>query len=496
MVQGTASSAGKSILVAALCRIFRQDGYSVAPFKSQNMALNSFATRDGDEIGRAQAVQAEAAGIEPSVLMNPVLLKPEADSRSQVVVMGKPYRTIDAREYYRHTPALLKIVKSSLKKLLDTYDIVVLEGAGSPAEINLRQREIVNMRIARLHSTPVLLAGDIDRGGVFASLLGTLSLLTPRERELVQGLVINKFRGDLSLLTGGLRTLERRAKKPVLGVVPYIHDIGIAQEDSVYLDEHRPSTKARALRVAVIRLPHISNYDDFDPLISAGCRVEYVKNASGLQDPHLVVLPGTKSTIADLNFLKESGLASAITRLAAVGTPVIGICGGFQMLGKRILDEDNTESADSRATGLGLLDVETRFRPDKATHQVTARAVAGHGLFDGLLQAPVTGYEIHMGQTLRDVGQPVFQVTDTPHREQRYTDGAINTAGTVFGTYLHGLFGSEGFRGKLLANLRRHWGLEDPGTAFTVDREAAYDRLAATVRENVDMGAIYRLLGL
>ena len=496
MVQGTSSSVGKSILVAALCRIFRQDGYSCAPFKSQNMALNSFATAEGLEIGRAQAVQAEAAGIPPTVNMNPVLLKPEADSRCQVVVMGKPYRTISARDYYRHTTRLLKIIEQSLSSLMSACDIVVMEGAGSPAEINLKEREIVNMRIAALHDTPVLLVGDIDRGGVFASLLGTLDILEESERNLVQGLVINKFRGDLSLLTPGLDFLKERSGKPVLGVIPYLKNLGIAQEDSVYLDGRQTPDSGGGLRIAVIRFPHISNYDDFDPLEAAGCSVFYVNNTCELGEPHMVIMPGTKSTITDLQYLKASGLADGVSRLAEKGTPIIGICGGFQMLGRTITDTEGIESASARQPGLGLLDVATGFTPVKSTVQVTATTLPDTGLFAGLGGQEVTGYEIHMGRTTHNRETAVFRVQESPSGPVGYTDGAFNRAGTVFGTYIHGLFDNASFLKGFLANLRRYHGLGEDSLPTSFDREAAYDRLADEVRSSLDMPALYRITGL
>jgi adenosylcobyric acid synthase len=343
MIQGTTSSAGKSIMVAALCRIFRQDGYKVAPFKSQNMALNSYVTAEGGEIGRAQVVQAEAAGIAPTVDMNPILLKPTTDTGCQVIVLGKVARTISARDYYKYTPSLLETVSESFERLSAAYDIIVIEGAGSPAEINLKDREIVNMRIARMFKTPVLMVGDIDRGGVFASLVGTLELLDEEERELVKGLIINKFRGDVTLLESAIEYLEHRTGKPVLGVVPYFRDIRIAQEDSVYLDERPENAATGDLEIALIRLPHISNYDDFDPLEEEGCKVNYVRQRFELGNPHLIILPGTKSTVADLAYLRDSGLAAGIIARAKAGTPVIGICGGYQMLGQKILDPQKVE---------------------------------------------------------------------------------------------------------------------------------------------------------
>ncbi|MDD4859151.1 MAG: cobyric acid synthase [Dehalococcoidales bacterium] len=492
MVQGTASSVGKSILVAALCRIFRQDGLRVAPFKSQNMALNSFITAGGGEMGRAQVVQAEAAGILPTIDMNPVLLKPEADSRCQVIVRGKVAKTLSAGDYYLYTPELLKIVEDSLQRLRSDYDIVVIEGAGSPAEINLKEREIVNMRIARMAESPVLLVGDIDRGGVFASLIGTLALLEEDERNFVKGLIINKFRGDIKLLQPGLAMLAQRAQKPVLGVVPYLREIQqIAQEDSVYLDERQTGQEGHDLDIAVIRLPHISNYDDFDPLESE-CRVRYVSRPGELGKPRLIILPGTKSTINDLNWLRESGLADLILHQAKTGTPVAGICGGYQMLGKTIRDPDRTESTEGEAAGLGLLDVTTSFAADKATRQVTAQVAASRGLFDGCSAQEVAGYEIHMGQT--ESGEKVFHVTATPEGQADFGDGAIDAAGTVFGTYLHGLFANDRFRQSFLANLRRHWDLPEKTAAAPLSKEQQYDKLAEVVRGSLDMAAVYRIL--
>jgi len=375
---------GKSVLVAALCRVFKQDGLSVAPFKAQNMALNSFVTREGGEIGRAQAVQAEAAGLEPSVDMNPVLLKPEADARSQVIVLGKVAKTISAGDYYLYTPSLLKTVEDSLNRLRSAYDVVIIEGAGSPAEINLREREIVNMRVARMARAPVLLVGDIDRGGVFASLVGTLELLEEDERRYIKGLIINKFRGDLKLLQPGLELLEKRTSRPVLGVVPYFRDIVIAQEDSVYLDERAESPLSADLDIAIMRLSHISNYDDFDPLEEEGCRVRYVASLAEMGAPDLIIIPGTKITIRDLLYLWRSGLAEGIIQQARNGTPVIGICGGYQMLGRSVHDPGGTESSESAALGLGLLDMVTTFAPEKSTTQVRGRVAADRGILEGM----------------------------------------------------------------------------------------------------------------
>jgi adenosylcobyric acid synthase len=492
MIQGTASSVGKSIIVSGLCRIFRQDGFKVAPFKAQNMALNSFVTREGGEIGRAQAVQAEAAGIEPSIHMNPVLLKPEADASSQVIVLGKVTKNLKASQYYSYTPKLLKIIKDSLDHLRATYDIVVIEGAGSPAEINLKEREIVNMRVAKMANAPVLLVGDIDRGGVFASLIGTLELLNEQERDLIKGFIINKFRGDLKLLKPGLDMLEKRTGKPVLGVIPYFRDITIAQEDSVYLDERSTSSINGTFDVAVIRLSHISNYDDFDPLEEQGCTVRYVSSTSELGNPDLLILPGTKSTIADLIHLQQQGLMQVIIKLAQSGVPIIGICGGYQMLGKKILDPEKIESKQDSIAGLGLLNSTTIFNSDKTTTQIKARVAADDGLFKGLKDMHITGYEIHMGQTTSQNCLPALRVFETPQGKVNYFDGAVSKSGLIFGTYIHGLFNNAEFTHCLLNRLRQMRGL--PATpASTINKQKMYDKLANIIKHNLDMSQVYKI---
>ncbi len=493
MIQGTASSVGKSVIVAALCRIFHQDGYKVAPFKAQNMALNSFVTREGGEIGRAQAVQAEAAGIEPSVLMNPVLLKPEADARSQIIVLGKVTRTMKASQYYRYTPELLEVIEDSFNKLCSQYDIVVIEGAGSPAEINLKEREIVNMRVAKIAGSPVLLVGDIDRGGVFASLTGTLELLTAEERDLVKGFIINKFRGDIKLLKNGLEMIEKRCRKPVLGVIPYFRDISIAQEDSVYLDERQTGISKSGLRAAVIRLPHISNYDDFDPLEQQGCTVKYVLKPSELSDADLIILPGTKSTISDLIHIRQSGMARMIIQEYATGTPIVGICGGYQMLGKHIKDPHQTESQVESAAGLDLLDIETVFDREKKTTQVKARVTGNCGLLTGMAGIEVEGYEIHMGQTISRNCLPAFTVTESPEKKEDYSDGAICSDGIILGTYIHGLFHNQDFSRAFLNNLRKIRNLPAESSNIS-DKQDNYDKLARLVKDNLDIPRIYQIM--
>jgi adenosylcobyric acid synthase len=481
MIQGTASSAGKSVITAALCRIFRQDGYRVAPFKAQNMALNSFVTREGGEIGRAQVVQAEAAGIEPTVDMNPVLLKPALGTGCQVIVMGKVFKTVTTENYSTLAPSLLKTVEEALNRLRAEYDIVVIEGAGNPAEINLKDRDIVNMRTAKMADAPVILVGDIDKGGVFASLVGTLELLDEGERRYVKGFIINKFRGDLELLKEGLDILEKRTGKPVLGVVPYFRNIRIAQEDSVYLDERPDSPGNEDLDIAVIRLPHISNYDDFDPFEEEDCRVRYIAQHFEMGNPHLIILPGTKNTVSDLEYLRHSGLANSILQKAREGIPVVGICGGYQMLGQKILDP------------LGV-DTVTEFIPEKSTRQVKARVISGHGLLSGAERLELTGYEIHMGQTGSQENASAFRITDTPEGATDYGDGMLNESGTVLGTYLHGLFHNREFCRVFLNSLRRRWRLSEDEDDITAEKTDEYDKLAKLVRESLDIPAIYRIM--
>jgi len=495
MIQGTGSSVGKSILVAALCRIFKQDGFSVAPYKSQNMSLNSYVTRGGGEMGRAQVAQAEAAGIEPSVDMNPILLKPEADSRSQVVLMGKPAMTLPAGEYYLHTPELLKAAGQSLNRLRSQHDIVVIEGAGSPAEINLKRCEIVNMRIAKLADAPVLLVGDIDKGGVFAQLVGTLALLDDDESRYIKGFIINKFRGDIALLKPGLDELESITSLPVIGVVPYYHDIFIDEEDSVRRDT--PLKATTDIDIAVIYLPHISNSTDFEPLQrEQGVTVRYIKHAKDIGRPDAIILPGSKSTISDLERIRNTGIANVIVRSARSGVPVIGICGGFQMLGERIDDPSHTESDRDSVSGLGLLNVVTTFAKRKTTWQVRAVCTCERGILEGLNGEEVGGYEIHMGQTLGDNISPAFKIISRGGRRSNHIDGAVSADGNIVGTYIHGLFENESIRRCLLSNLRKMKGVECETRPFALSKDYEYDKLAALVRGSIDMDMIYKITGL
>jgi adenosylcobyric acid synthase len=492
MIQGTSSNVGKSVLVAALCRIFKQDGYKVAPFKSQNMALNAFVTPEGGEIGRAQAMQAEAAGIAPSIHMNPVLLKPEANSRSQIILHGKVYNNTSAAAYYQHTQFLLSKVKESLDYLKERYDIIVIEGAGSPAEINLKSREIANMRMAKLANSPVLLAGDIDRGGVYASFVGTLEILDEEERKLVKGFLINKFRGDVTLIKDANDYLENKTGRPVLGVVPYFRDILLAQEDSVYLDERQNKDSTADLDVAIVRIPRISNYDDFDALEEDGANIRYITRPDEMGSPDLIIIPGSKTTVPDLLAIRQSGIADAIIKRAKAGTPVFGACGGYQMLGKLIHDPDHVESEQDTVEGLGLINAETTFAATKATTQVKGVITEDRGLLAGLKGEIIGGYEIHMGRTVSP-DRP-FRITETQDGGADYPDGSVNEAGTVFGSYIHGIFQSHGFRRGLMNNLRRRKGLPERVYDAPLDKEKHYDALADLVRQSVDMDAIYRIL--
>ena len=498
MVQGTTSHAGKSLMATALCRIFAQDGLRVAPFKAQNMSLNSFVTPDGGEFGRAQAVQAEAARVAPTVEMNPILLKPEAHRRSQVVVMGKPMRVASAREYYDMKLRLWPLVTQALDTLRTRYDIVVIEGAGSPAEINLKEHEIVNMRVARYANAPVIIVGDIDRGGVFASLVGTMVLLEPEEQALVKAFVINKFRGDPSLLDSGFDMLKERTGVGVAGVIPWFDDIHIPEEDSLGLDTSQTQWNGNddeRIDIAVIRLPRIANFDDFDPLRQErSVQLRYVSGADEVGAPDLIILPGSKTTVADLEWMRESGIADAVIAQRRAGTPVIGICGGYQMLGERILDPDGVESDAPETQGLGLLPLTTTFAATKTTHQVRGSVASVSGILSGSDGGVITGYEIHMGQTYGSGNAP-FRITERSGSAVNSPDGAIDADGLTLGTYMHGLFHNHSLRHTMLTNLARRKGIALPDGAI-LDLDAEYDKLAALVRRSVDMDAVYGMVGM
>lgn len=497
MVQGTGSHVGKSLLVAALCRIFHQDGYTVAPFKAQNMSLNSFVTPDGGEIGRAQAVQAEAACIPPSVDMNPVLLKPEADSRSQVVLMGKPYLTTSAADYYTLKSDLWPQVVMSLERLRNKYQVVVIEGAGSAAEINLSKDEIVNMRVARHANAPVLLIGDIDRGGVFASLIGTMEIIEPEERALIKAMVINKFRGDKNLLEPGLRFLEKRSGVPLAGVIPWFSDIYIAEEDALGLESPRFGVSNGNVDIAVIQLPHLSNFDDFDPLREGkGVTMRYVASARQLGNPDLVIIPGSKTTMADLLWLKQQHLFEGIIDRYHNGAFIVGICGGYQMLGQKILDPERVESPDTEIHGLGLLPLTTAFSKYKETHQVEGEVIIGTGLLTGAQGTPIEGYEIHMGTSYGKPDLIPFNLSRRDGERRHELEGALDAKGHVMGTYIHGLFNNAKLRRSILNNIAHARGKNIPDNDTVRIRDGEYDKLATLVRNNLDMELIYDIAGL
>ena len=482
MVQGTMSGAGKSLLVTALCRIFRQDGLKVAPFKSQNMALNSYITRDGLEMGRAQVAQAEAAGQEPDVRMNPILLKPSSDTGSQLIVNGRVRGQYAARDYFAMKKTLIPDILQAYRSLAAENDVIVIEGAGSPAEINLKADDIVNMGLAAMVNAPVLLVGDIDRGGVFAQLYGTVALLEAEERARIVGTVINKFRGDVSLLEPGLQMLREKTGIPVLGVVPYGR-WDIDDEDSLAPRLARTGTE-RPVDIAVIRLPRISNFTDFAPLEShPALGVRYVTAAGQLGAPDLVILPGTKSTVQDLLWLRSSGLEAAVRKLAAADTPILGVCGGYQMLGQNIRDPEGVESRGAVA-GVGLLPCDTVFTFQKTRTRMRAEVLAQP--FKG---AELDGYEIHMGRTKRTGGQPFCRL------QTGAEDGTVQ--GQVFGTYLHGLFDTGSLTDRLAAWLLARKGLSAdslPTRDRTVYKQEQYDQRAAGVRAALDMPAIYRAM--
>ena len=493
MIQGTMSNAGKSLLAAGLCRIFRQDGYRVAPFKSQNMALNSYITREGLEMGRAQVMQAECCKVEPSVLMNPILLKPTNDIGSQVIVNGIPRATMSARDYFKYKKKLIPDILRAYDTLAAQNDILVIEGAGSPAEINLKADDIVNMGLAGMVDAPVLLVGDIDRGGVFAQLVGTVLLLEEEERDRVQGLVINKFRGDKTILDPGIDMLEERCGIPVIGVVPYMQ-LAVDDEDSL-TERFSRKGQAAALDLAVIRLPRISNFTDFNPLESvSGVSIRYVRSLHDLKNPDVIFLPGTKSTVQDLLWLRQSGLEAAILKHAAAGKLIFGICGGYQMLGERISDPTGAEGGGS-VRGMGLLPVETVFEPKKRRTRVTGRFRDLEGPLEELSGVSFEGYEIHMGQSCR--GEGAFPLADLCTDTQTLEDGAYQ--GSVYGTYVHGIFEKPEVAGAFLGAAARQKGIA-PEELHAVDyaafKETQYNLLADGLRRSMDMERIYQILGL
>lgn len=487
MVQGTASSVGKSIIAAALCRIFVQDGYRVAPFKSQNMALNSFVTKEGGEMGRAQVVQAEACGIDPSVLMNPILLKPTSDKKAQVVINGRVFRNMDAQEYHEYKLKAREVVVKAYEELARLWDIIVIEGAGSPAEINLRDKDIVNMGMAEIADSPVVLVADIDRGGVFASIVGTIFLLTEEEKKRVKGVIINKFRGDVEILKPGIKMLEDIIKIPVLGVVPHFK-LNLEDEDSV-TERFSIKNSKGDIKIDVVRLPHISNFSDFDSLaMCEDVSLNYVERPEEIKRPDMIILPGSKNTIEDLQFVRRSGLGEKILELHKQGTMLVGICGGYQMLGERIEDPDSIEGDTGTIDGLGIFGMKTVIAKNKITKQVKGRISANSGMFDGLRGSMISGYEIHMG--ISSGSGDELAVAETDNGEQ----GMFGN--NAFGIYMHGIFDNMEFTRGLLNNIRKKRGLAPvvaEGT-YAENKESEFDRLAGIVRENIDMNKIYSIL--
>ena len=488
MIQGTMSNAGKSLLCAGLCRIFAQDGYKVAPFKSQNMALNSAITADGFEMGRAQVVQAQAAGIEPSLERYPILLKPTSNVGSQVIVNGEVLGNMKAMDYYANKKQLVPEIEKAFEKLSGEYDIIVIEGAGSPAEINLKENDIVNMGMARIAKAPVLLCGDIDRGGVFASLYGTVKLLEYEEQSMIKGLIINKFRGDVEILKPGLQMIEEKTGIPVVGVVP-LTPLDIDDEDSLS-DRLTHTGQKGGIDLAVIRLPHISNFTDFNVFERMdGVSLRYVGSAGELGTPDLIFLPGTKNTMDDLTWLRESGMETAVLRCAEQKVPVMGICGGYQMLGELLEDPDGVEHGGSMR-GMGLLHTKTVFSRAKTRTQIQGRVntVSICGEFAG---REVQGYEIHMGRT-----EKTGDCQETIYLEDGRLDGLSNPEGTVFGTYLHGIFDYGDLAAMTVSRLMRRKGIDPKNWHFDPEehKRREYDKLADLVRNSLDMKRIYEIL--
>ena len=478
MIQGTMSNAGKSLLAAGLCRIFKQDGYRVAPFKSQNMALNSFITKNGAEMGRAQVVQAEAAGIEPDVRMNPILLKPTTDVGSQVIVNGQVQGNMRAMEYYRRKREFIPAVMEAYNSLAQEYDIIVIEGAGSPAEINLKATDIVNMGLAELVDAPVLLVGDIDRGGVFAQLYGTIALLEPQEQQRIKGTIVNKFRGDRAILQPGIDILEKICGVPVAGVIPYTH-VDIDDEDSLSTRLHTGDGR-KDIDIAVVKLPRISNFTDVSPLERfESVSVRYIERPDQLHQPDMILLPGTKSTIADLLWLRQPGLEAAICQQAARGCIVFGICGGYQMLGASVRDPLGVEAAGvTEIKGMGLLPMDTVFQGEKVQQQTSGVFGEIPGALHSLSGMKYTGYEIHMGRSRQQLAPLVNQ-------------------GNVYGSYIHGIFDGAGIAQAIIGDLAARKGI-DPGTLTVFDperyKQEQYDKLADAVRGGLDMDFVYKVL--
>lgn len=492
MILGTGSSVGKSVITAGLCRVLKQEGFKVAPFKSQNMALNSFITKKGNEMGRAQVVQAEAAMIEPDVRMNPILLKPSADKMAQVIIEGKVFKNMTAMEYDNYKPKLKEMIKGIYNDLSSENDIIVIEGAGSPAEINLRKNDLVNMGMAEISDSPVIIVGDIDRGGVFASLYGTYELLQESEKKRVKGVIINKFRGDIDILKPGLAQLEALINVPVIGVVPYF-DIQIEDEDSVS-DRFKKNNKTGEINIEILYLPHISNFTDFNIFNTfEDVNVRYIMRGEKIGNPDVLIIPGSKNTIEDLIYLRNSNLEEQILRANRKGVTIVGICGGYQMLGNSLKDPHKTESNIESVNGLGLLDVETVFELEKNTTQIE-----GYIIGDG---SKISGYEIHMGKTILNEDAKPFLVIDKKLGESvNIIDGAVNNKNNVYGTYIHGIFDSVEFSRNFINKIRKEKGLDDFSKddikVYSDFKNEEYNKLANLLKENLDIEKIKDIIDL
>lgn len=524
MIQGTGSGAGKSVIVAGICRIFRDMGIKVAPFKAQNMALNSFITKEGGEIGRAQAFQAEAAGIEPFNDINPILLKATGESGCQVILNGKVYGNMTAIDYYAFKDTAWKAVTSAYDKLSQNYDVIVIEGAGSPAEINLQKEEIVNMSVARYTGAPVILVGDIDKGGVFASFYGTIGLLDG-DADYIKAFIVNKFRGDIGILRPGLRMIENKTGRPVIGVINYFGDLGLHEEDAIPIERLIPKRRDepfKAIKIVVLRLRYIANFTDFDPFMyEPGVELKYSLREEDINNADLIIIPGSKNTVSDLLFLRQNGIEECVKLAVNKGIPLIGICGGYQMLGKKIFDPYNIESSEKEVEGMGFLDIVTSIEKTKTTYQVEAELINGSKLFNVVQDSSndgfknLKGYEIHMGVTTGDIGLfRLYRYQNTGLRAQstenppsppfnkgelggfEVLDGSMK--GNVWGIYIHGLFDNDSFRTALLNSLRYRKGL--PPIKGTINyfelKENAIDKWADVLRSSVDICFILRLLDM
>ncbi len=499
MFLGTGSDVGKSVLAAAFCRIFRNEGFRVAPFKAQNMALNSFITPQGGEMGRAQVVQAEAAGIAPHVDMNPILLKPTSHMGSQVIVLGKAIGNFSAGGYYEYKKELLPIVRGAYQRLCAQNDVIVIEGAGSAVELNLKGSDLVNMAMAEMADARCILVGDIDRGGIFASLLGSYALLEPSERDRVIGFIVNKLRGDPRLFEDGVKILQERSGVPVLGVVPYFQDISLPEEDSVALGRRMAATQGKAapdgVRIGVVRLPFISNYTDFDALENdPGVDLVYFDRPAEIFGFDAVILPGSKNTIEDLEALRKTGMTDVLSAFYKSGGVVVGLCGGYQMMGTVVRDPHGMESSIETVPGLGLLDMETEMFPEKTTSQVEAGVMSGSLPFPTQSEV-LSGYEIHMGRsTPGGSARPVFRIVQRDGKPMDIVEGLSQPDGRAWGTYIHGIFDNDGFRNSFLEDIARRSGKKLPAVSdafsFRLWKEEQYDRLAELVRSHVDVARI------